>query len=232
MKDDCFQLKGSVITSFILEFSSYNLPDFEQQLSTKVQSAPSFFNNSPVIINLEKLDLDLDTVLIDYQELISICHRYGLQPVAFKQSPQLNEDQIKATGLALLNQKACGKSESLNKAKEKPAPSIKKTQIITKPVRSGQQVYAEGRDLIITGSVSGGAEVLADGNIHIYGTLRGRALAGVKGDLNSRIFCSKNEAELVSIGGHFLLSDSLETQAWKQAVQFYLLDETLHVSPL
>jgi len=230
MNDACFQLKGSLITTFILEISNYNLLDFEQQLSKKVQSAPDFFNTSPVIINLEKLDLD--TNQINYQELISICRRHGLQPVAFKQTPQLNEDQIKETGLALLNQKACGKSEPVNKAKEKPAPDIKKTQIITKPVRSGQQVYAEGCDLIITGSVSGGAEVLADGNIHIYGTLRGRALAGVKGDLDARIFCSTNEAELVSIGGHFLLSDSLENQVWKQAAQFYLLDETLHVSPL
>lgn len=230
MNNDCFQLKGSVITTFILEFNDYNSFDFEQQLIKKVQSAPDFFSNSPVIINLEKLGPN--AIQVDYRELISICQRHGLQPVAFKQSPQLHEDQIKETGLALLNQKACGKPEQIQQIKEKTIPAFKKTLVITKTVRSGQQVYAEGCDLIITGSVSGGAEVLADGNIHIYGTLRGRALAGVKGDLDARIFCSTNEAELVSIGGHFLLSDSLETQVWKQAAQFYLLDEALHVSQL
>jgi len=230
MNDDCFLLKGSVITTFILEFSDYNAQDFEQQLKDKVQSSPDFFSDTPVIINLEKLDLDV--INVDYLKLISICRQHGLQTVAFKQTPQLNQAELKESGLALLSQKACGKSATTNTTNENNITPAKKTRLITKPVRSGQQVYAEGCDLIITGSVSGGAEVLADGNIHIYGTLRGRALAGVNGDTDARIFCSNNEAELVSIGGHFLLSDSLETQVWKLPAQFYLQDETLHVSPL
>jgi len=229
MNNNDFQLKGSVITTFILEFSDYHATEFEQFLTSKVQSAPDFFSHSPVIINLEKLDLNM--IRVDYLELISICRRHGLQPVAFKQSPNLDSSDVETTGLAILNQRTCGKNQRPGAASEKPAPA-RTAQIITKPVRSGQQVYAEGRDLIITGSVSGGAEVLADGNIHIYGTLRGRALAGVSGNLDARIFCSSNEAELVSIGGHFLLSDSLETQTWKHPAQFYLQDETLHVSPL
>ncbi|MCK4707100.1 MAG: septum site-determining protein MinC, partial [Gammaproteobacteria bacterium] len=105
-------------------------------------------------------------------------------------------------------------------------------KILAQPVRSGQQIYAEGSDLIIIGSVSGGAEVLADGNIHIYGSLRGRALAGVSGNTNARIFCIGHEAELVSIAGQFLHSDSLETELWKKPAQYYLEDETLHVSAL
>ena len=102
------------------------------------------------------------------------------------------------------------------------------SKIISKPIRSGQQVYAEG-DLIILSSVSPGAEVLADGSIHVYGALRGRALAGVKGDSNARIFCRSMEAELVSIAGNFILSDALQKILWKESAQVLLNDENLDV---
>jgi septum site-determining protein MinC len=105
------------------------------------------------------------------------------------------------------------------------------TKVITKPIRSGQQVYAEG-DLIILNQVSAGAEVLADGNIHVYGALRGRALAGVKGDADARIFCKSMEAELVSIAGNFMLSDALQNIVWKDSAQVLLVDDSLEIVPL
>jgi septum site-determining protein MinC len=80
--------------------------------------------------------------------------------------------------------------------------------------------------------VSEGAEVLADGSIHIYGGLRGRALAGVRGDTEARIFCQRMEAELLSIAGNFMLSDDLPEDMHKQAVQVYLEDEKLCLEPL
>src|SRR5438094_601935 len=76
-------------------------------------------------------------------------------------------------------------------------------------VRAGTQIYARGTDLVVTASVSPGAEIIADGNIHVYGALRGRALAGASGDSGARIFCSRLEAELVSIAGHYLVSEQL-----------------------
>jgi septum site-determining protein MinC len=93
------------------------------------------------------------------------------------------------------------------------------SKIVTTPIRSGQQVYAPGGDLIIMAAVSAGAEVLADGNIHVYGALRGRALAGVKGDTSARIFCQSLEAELVSIAGTFKVDEDLRNEHWKTAVQ-------------
>ena len=104
-------------------------------------------------------------------------------------------------------------------------------KVIMRPIRSGQQVYAEG-DLIVIASVGAGAEVLADGNIHVYGALRGRALAGVKGDVSARIFCKSMEAELVSIAGNFMLSDALQTFVWKEAAQVLLNDDNLLIEPL
>ena len=90
----------------------------------------------------------------------------------------------------------------------------------------------ETADLIVMSQVSEGAEVLADGNIHIYGGLRGRALAGVKGDEAARIFCHSMEAELLSIAGNFLLSEDFQEQFLKQPVQVYLKDEGLCIDPL
>ena len=99
-------------------------------------------------------------------------------------------------------------------------------------MRSGQQVYAEGSDLVITAAVSEGAEVLADGNIHVYGTLRGRALAGVKGNTQARVFCQSLDAELISIAGQFIMHDKVKTSCWKQPAQIYLEDESLHIEPI
>lgn len=226
MHNESFRLKGSVLTTFILEFCHYELQTFKQQLQLKVESSPDFFHESPVIIDFNALSFnDID---IDYSEIISICRENGLQPVGFRHHQNLDFTAIEKTKLAVIHH--TGKS-SEKKATQLPSDTSEH-QIITKTVRSGQQIYAEGSDLIIMGSVSGGAEVLADGNIHIYGSLRGRALAGVSGNKKARIFCSNNEAELVSIGGHFLLSESLQLQPDKRATQFYLLDEVLHVEAL
>ena len=106
------------------------------------------------------------------------------------------------------------------------------TRIIYQPVRSGQQVYAQNGDLIVLAQVSAGAEILADGNIHVYGPLRGRALAGVKGNTKARIFCHSLEAELVSIAGQYKISEDLQNENWKKPAQIHLEDETLTVKAL
>src|SRR5205807_10150063 len=103
-------------------------------------------------------------------------------------------------------------------------------RVITEPVRSGTQVYARGTDLVVTAAVSPGAELVADGNIHVYGALRGRALAGASGDVSARIFCSRLEAELVSIAGRYLVSEQLPAEQQGFPVQIALVDERLTVT--
>ncbi|NIB39235.1 septum site-determining protein MinC [Pseudomaricurvus alkylphenolicus] len=115
---------------------------------------------------------------------------------------------------------------------ETPPPAPMQSKIITTPVRSGQQVYAAGGDLIVMSSVSAGAEILADGNIHVYGALRGRALAGVRGDSKARIFCQSLEAELISIAGSFKLDEDLRGELWKKPAQASLSDEALNITGL
>ena len=112
------------------------------------------------------------------------------------------------------------------------APAKLPTKMVTQPIRSGQQVYAKGGDLVVLSSVSEGAEILADGNIHVYGALRGRALAGVQGDENARIFCSNFDASLVSIAGVYLLNDDIEKNLIGKSAQITLNKEQLEINGL
>ncbi len=106
------------------------------------------------------------------------------------------------------------------------------TKIIHEPVRSGQQIYARNGDLIVLAPVSHGSELLADGNIHVYGPLRGRALAGVTGDTKTHIFCQSIEAELISIAGQYKISEDIDETLLETAVDIYFEDERLHIRPL
>ena len=101
-----------------------------------------------------------------------------------------------------------------------------------KPVRSGQQVYARGRDLILTKLVANGAEVIADGSIHVYGALRGRALAGAQGDASARIYCQEFHAELVSIAGQYRVFEDMPQELRGKPVQAWLDGDRLMLARL
>jgi len=105
-----------------------------------------------------------------------------------------------------------------------------KTKLVTQPVRSGAQIYARGADLVVTSSVSAGAEIIADGHIHVYGTLRGRAIAGAAGDGEARIFASRLDAELVSVAGRYLVSENIGPEYRGYPVQVALVDDQLTIT--
>ena len=240
MNDTCFQLKGSAVSIIVLELYQYTETSFSQQLRDKVAQAPQFFQQSPVVISLEKL---ADDCTPDFSSLLEICREFHLQPLALRGVPQPLLEAARATGLAIVP--STQRSDSpLDTGRESSQAEVvvkkvveeklvrRPSKVITRPVRSGQQVYAEGGDLVVMAPVSEGAEVLADGDIHIYGTLRGRALAGVKGDTQANIFCQNLSAELVAIAGNFILSDSLQKQRWQQSAHIYLDGDSLHVTAL
>lgn len=252
MTEACFQMKGSVVTAIVLELTHYSETAFADQLNDHVKQAPKLFTNSPVVISLEKLEKNAE---IEFASLLRTCKAAALQPLAFRGVPARYADAVQATGLAMLpfasaRSAANSKLVSLDSPPEEiqqaapestdsPAHTVvessgRPTKLVTQPVRSGQQIYAQGADLIIMSQVSEGAEVLADGHIHVYGTLRGRALAGVNGATNARIFCRSLEAELLSVAGNFVLSEDLRSQAelWKQPTQVFLNDEDLKVEAL
>jgi septum site-determining protein MinC len=246
MVDVHFQLKGSVITVVVLELKQYDPATFSGDLQAKVDAAPQFFVNSPVLINLEKL-ANPDAIA-SLEPLAAQCRELGLLPVGFAAVPPSLLPLATETGLACLPppgeraskmpaaaepEPEAGSPDSAETAPtlEVESPAPRPSLVITRPVRSGQQVYSDG-DLIVLSQVSEGAEVLADGHIHVYGALRGRALAGVRGDTSARIFCQSMEAELVSVAGNFVLQDGVDAKLLKQPAQIFLAGENLCVEPL
>lgn len=247
MIDVSFQLKGSALTVVVLALIDYNPKTLAAELKEKIDQAPHFFDNSPVLISLEKLvTADQCKVLINnIAQLINICRELNLQPLGFTAVPEALLPCVQATGLAVLptaSERALkipiNESAKVTEAVVQERVVIEErlvqrvSRVITRPVRSGQQIYAEGADLIVLAQVSEGAEVLADGHIHIYGSLRGRALAGVKGDVEARIFCQQFEAELIAIAGNFVLQDSLPKELIKKPVQISLQGEKVIVEAL
>lgn len=239
-----FQLKGSAITVVVLAIIHYDRARLLQQLKEKIDQAPQFFHNSPVLISLEKLEdpAQCHELQQDCGSLLGVCRELGLQPLAFSAVPDELLPAVRATGLAVLprsGERALKLPAAAEAAPEARVETVverrlvpRVSKVITRPVRSGQQIYAEGSDLIVLSQVSEGAEVLADGHIHVYGALRGRALAGVRGDESARIFAQNMEAELVSIAGNFLLRDAFATELLKKSVQIYLEGESLCVERL
>ena len=114
------------------------------------------------------------------------------------------------------------------KSNQEPINAVE-NMLITHPIRSGQRIYAKG-DLTILSLVSAGSEIMAEGNIHVYGALRGRALAGVQGNSESRIFCSALQAELVSIAGHYKINEELDTIDPHKPAQIFLKDQALIIN--
>lgn len=124
-------------------------------------------------------------------------------------------------------------------APAQPAPSPPSTpvarkpaRVITDPIRSGQQIYADNADLIVMTTVSPGAEVIADGCVHVYGPLRGRAIAGARGDTQARVFCRRMEAELLAVAGIYAVADQVQGALRGLAVQAFLVDGKLKIEKL
>jgi septum site-determining protein MinC len=146
-----------------------------------------------------------------------------------------DDDSAKAADHAI-NENKKHKESAHKEPKIRQAPvaaySSATSLLVTEPVRSGQQIFAERGDLVIVASVSPGAELIARGNIHVYGALRGRALAGVHGDSAARIFCETLDAELIAIAGLYKPSDAIDPSLRRRRVQAFLDDGTLRVEPL
>ncbi|MBJ9975604.1 septum site-determining protein MinC [Pseudomonas sp. S75] len=237
-----FQLKGSMLAITVLELAHNDLQALDRQLAAKVAQAPNFFSNTPLVLALDKLPPGEGA--IDLPGLMRICRHHGLRTLAIRASRI--EDIAAAIAIDLPVLPPSGARErplepepEVKKA-EPPAPppppaepEVRPTRIITSPVRGGQQVYAQGGDLVVTASVSPGAELLADGNIHVYGAMRGRALAGIKGNTRARIFCQQMTAEMVSIAGQYKVCEDLRRDPlWGSGVQVSLVGDVLNITRL
>lgn len=234
-QDPVFQLKGSMLAITILELTHNDLERLDRQLADKVAQAPGFFQNTPLILALDKLpEAEGD---FDIAALMEVCRRHGLRTLAVRAALENHIAAANALDMPILPPSGARERpielQAPAKAKKPAEPVLRPSKLVTTPIRGGQQIYAQGADLIVLSAVSAGAELLADGNIHVYGPLRGRALAGVKGDSNARIFCQQLAAEMLSIAGRYKTAEELRRDPrWGQAVQVSLSDDVLNITSL
>ncbi|SUC01000.1 septum formation inhibitor [Proteus vulgaris] len=233
MSNTPIELKGSNFTLSVLHLNDGTPKVIRQAISEKIAQAPQFLKNAPVVINVSALLADDN---IDFKKLRRIVEDAGLRVVGISGSSNAQQKEaIIAAQLPILNEGKIAKpTTQANNDKTNEAQSVvrQKTKIIHTPVRSGQRIYAQNSDLVVISNVSAGAELIADGNVHVYGILRGRVLAGASGDQESHIFCTHLSAELVSIAGQYWLSDQIPTDFVGKSVQLSLQENELTIENL
>ncbi len=229
------ELKAGTLTLPILQLLSTDMDAVAKQLTAKVKQVPDFFRNIPVVIDLRVLSDRKSGV--DLRLLVGQLRGQGLIPIGIRGGNETQNETAFTLDLAILSESKFKKaapvkpsSQQKHKKKNKLKPeSLQETMLITEPVRSGQRIYAPGGDLVILASVGSGAEVMADGHIHVYGALRGRALAGIRGNQDCQIFCMNLQAELISVAGNYRVSESLDAAIRNKPVHIYLENQTLKV---
>jgi len=199
------ELKGSVMSFTVLKVHGDDMEAIQQTLKSKVDQAPGFFQNVPVVIEPHITGL-APTFLA---QLVEFLRQLGMMPIGVRTEDEALRQQAEFAGLALFGPDR--RERAAEKEAKKPAASSRAPvpAKVVQTVRSGQQVYGRGRDLIVLGNVNPGAEVYADGHIHIYGSLKGRAFAGAQGARESMIFVHKLDAELVCIAGLYKLAEDI-----------------------
>lgn len=218
---EAFTFKSTRVDLVAFQPTTDNIEAITERLQEKLQHIPDFLNREPLLIDLSKIK---DTSL-DLAALVEILKAFKLNPVAVQHANLSQRAVAESLFLAVLPEE--------NLSSNAKTASHQSALIIDKPVRSGQQVYAKHSDLVVLDLVSAGAEIIADGNIHVYAPLRGRALAGASGNTQARIFTMAMQAELLSIAGVYLTLDkSLPESLNNKAVQVFLQKKKLFIEAL
>ena len=225
------------------------------EMRERVQRAPKLFERAAVVVDFGSLSRCPDAA--SARELVNGLQQAGVLPVALAFGTTEVEILAREIGLPLLAKFRAQYERAVEAVAPAPAPVERIAErerapareedahpapvaappgapglMHTAPVRSGQQVYAQNRDLTVCAPVGAGAEVIADGSVHIYGPLRGRALAGALGDTSARIFCREFHAELVAVAGHYKVLDEIPANLHGKAVQVWLQNDKLHIEEL
>ena len=211
----------------------------QNELAARVAAAPHFFRRIAVCLDLSALEKTPEVAEI--HAVIEAVRRVGMLSVGLAGDVVELETVASALNLPILSSFRTPtrpapvlEPEQAAPTTPEPAPadSNVSTLIHNQPVRSGQRIYARNRDLIVNAGVAAGAEVIADGCLHIYGPLRGRAMAGARGDPAARVFCQEFDAELVSIAGVFRVFETIPAELAGMPVQAWLAGEDLHFAPI
>jgi septum site-determining protein MinC len=244
-KTPYFELRSGAVDTLHFVVKTPQLDTLRTELAQRFEATPEFFAGDTVAIDVRRLAGEERVAVPALAEMLA---EFRMKPIGVVANTEQAEWAV-VDGLPRLDsherrvsrdardEEAAAPTQAAEAVAATPAPAIPEASaipstIIDKPLRSGQQVYAKG-DLIILDLVSYGAEVIAEGNIHIYAPLRGRALAGVKGKLDARIFCTCLEPELISIAGIYRTGEhALPPEVQGRSVQVRLVDDKLIFEPL
>lgn len=220
------EIKGSTFTFFVVRILGANVDHFARDLNAWVKKAPDFLSSAPVVLQ------PTTSCVFSCESLTSIMdilRAVGCVPIGIMTSCVEMIRNAKICGLAIM-------SKDSPKIKKEVAlsvsPSTNSAQIVSHSIRSGQQLYAKNRDLIIVGSVNHGAEVVADGHVHIYGSLRGKALAGASGSEQTSIFTRDFKPQMVAIAGFYQILEEMPAEILEKPVQASLLNSQLSFSAI
>ncbi|MBD7959586.1 MAG: septum site-determining protein MinC [Comamonas sp.] len=235
-----FDLKSAQLAVMAVALRDTQVSVLATDLAQRLADDPDFFDNDPVLIDLQHVRDSTDA--IDFPKLIKLLKRHRTVPVAVCNGSVEQMAAAHAAGLMpapdahpVRTKEVVREVEVIREVevlREVPAPAPN-AMIVDKPLRSGQQVYARGCDLVVMAVVSYGAEVIADGNVHIYAPLRGRAVAGARGNTEARIFSTCMEPQLLSIAGNYrALEDDLPKNIAGKPAQARLEGEKLVIEPM
>lgn len=234
MAKELVEIKGEMLLVAVLQLASVDMTLIRDGIQQRCTNSPQLFTNSPLVVDGSRLgeacaELDMLRLRIMISEL-------GLIPVGIRNIPESCHAAAINAGWAVLRAAKAAPARQERTAErepEEPQPcSGTSLRVIERPLRSGQQIYFPEGSIVILQHTSAGSEILAGGSVHVYGSLRGRVLAGIGGDTSARIFCQKLEAELVAIAGNYRLLDDIDTNLKGQPAMIWLEGEKLRITPM
>lgn len=215
-KNAALELKGQMLSVTRIRLRQTDTGAATAQLMEWARQMPESVRGMPVVLDAAE-SADLAALLAPIREI-------GLQPLAVLDGAL--SQAARRLGIPVIDESSLGPGRAVRQAPPPVAPAApapqRATRMVLEPVRSGQQIYAEGADLVVVNSVSVGAELIADGCVHVYGSLRGRAIAGARGDESARIFCRRFEAELVAVAGVYAVAEQMQGELRGKPVQVWL----------
>jgi len=234
-----FRLRGANFNLLVLRLLDPRVEVIVPALADQFRRAPGFLRNAPIVLGLDDLD---PAAAPDFGHLTAQLRGVHIAPIGTTGGgPELRAaaqaaglPPLRAAGEAPLQAPPPAAALTPEPLPELPPPPSgwQPTMVVDQAVRAGQRIWAQGSDLVIRGTVNAGAEVIADGNVHVYGTLRGRAIAGGSDNLTARIFALNFEPELVSIAGFYAVRDGLGDAPLGRAVQVCLIGESMRFDRL
>jgi septum site-determining protein MinC len=219
------RLRGRSYVAFVFS-PAVPIVDWLSEIDATLARSPGYFVGKPIVLDLASVDLSASAI----SHLLGSLDQRGIRVLGIE---GVDESRLSASMPPLLTGgRACviTRNEPLQKAEEpKPKPT---SLLLESPVRSGQSIVFTEGDVTVLGSVGSGAEIVAGGSIHIYGTLRGRAMAGVNGNASARIYCQKIEAELLAIDGYYQTAEEIDASLRNRPAQAWLQGDTMKITPL